>query len=73
MRESGNTLTKFVIYINSRRKLMIQLLREVLHYIFIEISIPVKLERLIQMCLHGIYNRMHVGNICLTYSLLRIV
>jgi hypothetical protein len=40
-----------------------QLFREVLHYILIKISIPVKLERLIKMCLHEIYSRMQVGNI----------
>ena len=35
--------------------------REVLYNIVIEFGIPMKLERLIKMCLNETYSRVHVG------------
>jgi len=47
--------------------------REVLCNILIEFVIPMKLARLIKMCLNGTDSRVRVGNICLTFFDLRMV
>jgi hypothetical protein len=46
--------------------------REVLFNILIEFVIPMKLARLIKMCLNETDSRVRVGNICLTFFDLRI-
>ena len=47
--------------------------KEVLYNIFIEFDIPMKLKRLIKMCVNETYSRVWVGNSCLTCFLLRMV
>jgi len=46
--------------------------REELYNILIEFDIPMKLIRIIQMCLNEPYGRIRVGRIFLTYFLLGI-
>jgi hypothetical protein len=47
--------------------------REVLCNILTEFGIPIILVRLIKMNLNKTYSRVRVANICLTYSLLRMI
>jgi hypothetical protein len=46
--------------------------REVLYNILIDFGIPLKLVRLIKMCLNETCSRVRVGNICLIVFLLRM-
>jgi hypothetical protein len=46
--------------------------REVLYNILIEFGIPMKLVRLMKLCISETYSRVQ-ANICLTYFLVRVV
>jgi hypothetical protein len=55
------------------KKLYDSVRREVLYSILIEFGIPMKLVRLIKMCLTEMYSRVWVGKICLACFLLGMV
>jgi hypothetical protein len=58
LRKNGNTMRQCISSLQTSRKLMIQLLYNIL----IEFCIPKKLVRLIKMCLTETYSRVRVGN-----------
>ena len=58
LRKNGNTTKQCIIYIQTSRKPM---MREVLYNILIEFCIPMKLARLIKICMNENYNRVRAG------------
>ena len=59
-RKNGKTMKQCINYFYTSRKLII-IRREVLYNILIEFGIPMKLARLIKMCLTETYSRVRVG------------
>jgi len=57
LRKNGNTSKQCI-----SEKAYDSMRREVLYNILIEFGIPMKLVRLIKMCLSGTYSRVRVGN-----------
>jgi hypothetical protein len=57
LRKIGNKAKQCISYLQTARKFKIQLGGEVLYNILIAFSIPIKLVRLIKMCLNEIFSR----------------
>ena len=57
LRKNRNTTKQCISYLQTSRKLMIQLGGEFLYNILIENGIPMKLVKLIKMCLNETYSR----------------
>jgi len=60
LRKNGNTIIYYLLFIDFK-KAYDSVRREVLYNILIEFSIPIKLIRLIKMCLNETYCRVWVG------------
>ena len=58
--KNGNTMKQCISSLKTSRKLMIQL-EGILYNVIIEFGIPMKLVRLIKMCLKETYSRVRVG------------
>ena len=74
LEKNGNRTKQIISYLQTARNLMIQLERKsCIRIMLIQFGIPVKLERLINMCLNETYSRLRMGKIYLTYFLLETV
>jgi len=59
--KNGKTMKNCIIYFIDFKKAYDSVRREVLYNILIEFDIPMKLVRLIKMCLNETYSRVWVG------------
>jgi len=69
LRKNGNEMKLFTDF----NKAYVSVICVVLYNFLIDLSIPMKLIKLIKMYLDETYNGVRAGKICLTYILLRII
>jgi hypothetical protein len=60
-RKNGSTMRQCISYSYTSKKAYVSVRREVLYNILIEFGIPMKLDRLIKMCLNKTYCKDHMG------------